>query len=381
MPLISFSSRDSAEPHRTATPLELMFDLAAVIAIAAAAYDLHHGIAAGHTLEALPGFLLAFFMIWWSWMNYTWFASAYDDQSPGFQVLSMVAMFGALTIAAGIPAVYAHEPIYVCLLGFVIMRVAMAALWFGAAMGDPGHRLTALGYGFGIIVMQLYWVCVLLLVPPNQSAYYPLILAGILGELAVPVLSEYRHGETTWHRHHIIERYGLLNIIVLGECFLAIVAMLAARETGAPAGWHGLLAAVLCAVITFSLWGVYFTREEHLTNALLRRALQWGYGHFLVFASGAATGAGFAVYYEVFTGHTEAGHRAASFSIAVPVGIYLLTLWFIRDRHALNGWRSAILPVAAFSIGVTPVLQKDALISIAVLALVTVTIRRAFRTN
>lgn len=87
--------RRKDEPHRAATTLELMFDLASVIAIAAAAIGLHHGIAEDHAREAIPQFLFAFFAIWWSWMNYTWFVSAYDDGSPGFVAISMVAMFGA----------------------------------------------------------------------------------------------------------------------------------------------------------------------------------------------------------------------------------------------------------------------------------------------
>lgn len=232
MQFFALGARSKDEPHRAATTLELMFDLASVIAIAAAAVGLHHGIAEGHVLEVMPGFLAAFFMIWWSWMNYTWFASAYDDGSTAFRVLSMVAMFGALTIAAGIPAVFASQPIYLCLLGFVIMRVAMALFWFGAAAGDPEHRKTAITYGVGILTMQLFWIWLVLTIPPIDALYAPLFLVGVAGELAVPAIAESLHGVTTWHRHHIVERYGLLNIIVLGECFLAIVAMLALNDDG-----------------------------------------------------------------------------------------------------------------------------------------------------
>ena len=92
MSFLQLAARDKDEAHRAATTLELMFDLASVIAIAAAAVGLHHGIADGHWAQAVPGFLMAFFMIWWSWMNYTWFASAYDDGSAGFRILSAYAI-------------------------------------------------------------------------------------------------------------------------------------------------------------------------------------------------------------------------------------------------------------------------------------------------
>ena len=376
MSFLQLAARDKDEAHRAATTLELMFDLASVIAIAVAAVGLHHGIVEGHWVQAVPGFLMAFFMIWWSWMNYTWFASAYDDGSAGFRILSLVTMFGALTIAAGVPAVFSGRSIVLVLLGFVIMRLAMALFWLGAARGDPARRKTALGYATGIVLMQVYWVALVLFQPPSAPSYPLLMVLGVAGELAVPAVSE-RFGVTTWHRHHIIERYGLMNIIVLGECFLAIVMMLRLDETGTPAGAHGILTAMTSAVITFSLWGLYFTREDHLADDELRRALIWGYGHFAIFAAGAATGAGFAVFHEVATGHAEIGMRTASFAIAVPVAIYVAALWAVRDRFCLVGWRLAILPVAALVVLLAPVLVAEALVPIAALLVVATILRRA----
>ena len=383
MPFLQLAARHKDEPHRAATTLELMFDLASVIAIAAAAVGLHHGIADGHWAQAVPGFLMAFFMIWWSWMNYTWFASAYDDGSAGFRILSLVTMFGALTIAAGIPAVFSGRPIVLVLLGFVIMRLAMALFWLGAARGDPARRKTALGYAAGIVLMQVFWVALVLFQPPSAPSYPLLVVLGFAGELSVPAVSE-RLGATTWHRHHIIERYGLMNIIVLGECFLEIVIMLRLDEAGTPAGAHGILTAVTSAVITFSLWGLYFTREDHLftredhlADDELRRALIWGYGHFAIFAAGAATGAGFAVFHDVATGHAEISMRTASFAVAVPVAIYVAALWVVRDRFRLAGWQLAILPVAALAVLVAPVLAAEALVPIAALLVVATILRRA----
>ena len=72
-------ARNQDEPHRTATSLELLFDLVFVIAIAAAAHGLEHAITHGHTKEGIIKFLLAFFAIWWPWNLFTWFASSFDN--------------------------------------------------------------------------------------------------------------------------------------------------------------------------------------------------------------------------------------------------------------------------------------------------------------
>ena len=79
--LAPLAGRDRHEAHRVATPLEIFFDLVAVIAVASPTID---GLAPsaspqGHPAEGVVGFAFAFFAIWWAWMNYTWFASAYDD--------------------------------------------------------------------------------------------------------------------------------------------------------------------------------------------------------------------------------------------------------------------------------------------------------------
>ena len=71
-------SREATERFRTATPLELLFDLTFVVAVALLAAQLAHSIVEGHAGEGLVGFLMVFFAIWWAWMNFTWFASAYD---------------------------------------------------------------------------------------------------------------------------------------------------------------------------------------------------------------------------------------------------------------------------------------------------------------
>lgn len=62
--------RDPDEPHRTATPLELLFDLVFVVAVSLAAAQLHHALQEGHVGTALVGYPAAFFGIWWAWMNF-----------------------------------------------------------------------------------------------------------------------------------------------------------------------------------------------------------------------------------------------------------------------------------------------------------------------
>ena len=73
-------SRDAAEDHRASTPLELLFDLCFVVAIARAAIAAPpRGQPTATPGSAVVSYVLVFFAIWWAWMNFTWFASAYDN--------------------------------------------------------------------------------------------------------------------------------------------------------------------------------------------------------------------------------------------------------------------------------------------------------------
>ncbi len=366
--------RDPHQQHRAATPLELLFDLVTVIAIAAAAASLHHGIAADHATEGVVRYLFTFFAIWWAWMNFTWFASAYDNDDAPTRLLTMVIMGGALLIAAGVERFSAHLDISLVVAGYALMRVAMIALWLRAAWHDPERRVCALRYAAGIAIAQAYWIGLYLLGDPHAPAFVALILLGWVIELAVPAIAE-QAVTTPWHRHHIVERYGLLTIIVLGEVLLA--ATLALEKA-----WDGSFdvrlvhTAISALVITFAMWWLYFSREEQLSSTRLSRALQWGYGHMLVFASGAAVGAGFAVLVEILTGHSKIGIRAGDLAVAIPLGIYFLALWLVRDRFELHGIARWVLPVFAAAVIALP-FAFPALEAIAALAVAAVAIRAA----
>ena len=100
-------ARAADEEHRASTPLELLFDLTFVVAVSRAAAELAHDVAAGHVGHAVVAYAMVFFGIWWAWMNFTWFASAYDTDDVGYRLLTLMQMAGVLVYAAGIHDAFA----------------------------------------------------------------------------------------------------------------------------------------------------------------------------------------------------------------------------------------------------------------------------------
>jgi len=117
---------------RASTSLELFFDLCFVVAVAQASSGLHHDLSEGHVTDGVSGYLFIFFAVWWAWMNFTWFASAYDTDDVAYRLTTLVQMAGALVFAAGVPRAFVGGDFVVITLGYVIMRLAMVTQWLSA---------------------------------------------------------------------------------------------------------------------------------------------------------------------------------------------------------------------------------------------------------
>ena len=126
-------SRGRGEEHRVASPLELFFDLCFVVAVAQAGVQLVHAIAEAHAAEGILNYAMVFFAIWWAWMNFTWFASAYDNDDVPYRLVTLVQMAGVLVLAAGVGRAFEDHDWSLVVLGYVIMRLAMTAQWLRAA--------------------------------------------------------------------------------------------------------------------------------------------------------------------------------------------------------------------------------------------------------
>jgi low temperature requirement protein LtrA len=342
------TARAPHEPHRVSTPLELFFDLVFVVAISQAAAGLHHAIGEGHTLEGIVGYLMVFFAIWWAWMNFTWFASAYDCDDVPYRLIVFVQIAGALILAAGIRAMFeTHALNGTVLAGYVVMRLAMVTQWLRAAAGDPVRRTAATRYAIGITFMQIAWGA-LLLVP----SWLPGFVLCAAGELVVPIWAE-RAVPTPWHPHHIAERYGLLTLIVLGESILAATVAVQSALSSGEAGASLAPLVVGGLLIAYSMWWLYFDRPAHDLLVGLRNAIKWGYGHYAIFAAAAAVGAGLAVSVDQATHHAEISATTAGAAVAIPVAVFLLALSFLHDRPEYG--RTRVLgPIAAVLVLLTP---------------------------
>lgn len=340
--------RDPGEAHRAATPLELLFDLCFVVAVAQAGGRLVHAVAEGDAGHGVLGYAMIFFAIWWAWMNFTWFASAYDTDDVPYRLVTLVQIVGALILAAGVPRAFDRADYSVVLVGYVVMRLALTAQWLRAARGERGaSRTTALRYAGGVVLLQAGWVG-FRFVPHGEAQVWVFVLLSA-GELAVPVVAE-RSGPTPWHPHHIAERYGLFTLIVLGETIAAAtVAVQTSLDRGSSANLLPIAAGGL--LIVFAAYWIYFIVpiHEHLRGA--KSAFLWGYGHYLIFSSAAAIGSGLEVTVEQTVGEARISTLSAAAAVTIPTAVFVFFTWLLHARRFKSSPRQqVVLPVTAVAI-------------------------------
>ncbi|MCK1822488.1 low temperature requirement protein A [Streptomyces sp. XM83C] len=378
-PLRSLTARGRDESHRVATPLELFFDLCFVVAIAQAGVQLVHSLAEGHAGQGILDYAMVFFAIWWAWMNFTWFASAYDNDDALYRVVTLVQIAGVLVLAAGVSRAFEEHDFVLVWLGYAIMRLALVSQWLRAARSARGaERTMALRYAGGILVCQVGWLGLVLL-PERGRPWVFLVM--VLAELCVPVFAEKDH-PTSWHPHHIAERYGLLTIIVLGETIAAATVAVKTAVDEHDALGELLPIAAGGLLIVFSAWWIYFVVPIHGHLRSNRQAFLWGYGHYLVFASAAAIGAGLEVAVEQAVGKAHVSTMSASAAVTLPTALYLITVWALHSRHFKVGIaQQLVLPVTALLVicctflGDMAVLAAGLVSALAVAAGVTLTSR------
>ncbi|MHC3470730.1 low temperature requirement protein A, partial [Streptomyces sp. 7R007] len=326
-PLRRLTARGRDEAHRVASPLELFFDLCFVVAIAQAGVQLVHAVTHGHAGEGILNYAMVFFAIWWAWMNFTWFASAYDNDDVLYRVVTLVQVAGVLVLAAGVSRAFDDHEFLAVWLGYLIMRLAMVSQWIRAALSSEGAEKTvALRYAGGVLVCQVGWLGLLFL-PEGARPWVFLVMAVL--EMCVPPFAERGH-PTSWHPHHISERYGLFTIIVLGETIAAATVAVKSGIDENDALTDLLPIAAGGLLIIFAAWWIYFVVPIHGHLRTNRQAFLWGYGHYLIFASAAAIGAGLEVAVEQAIGKAHISTLSASAAVTLPTALYLLTVWALH---------------------------------------------------
>lgn len=261
--------------HRHATWLELFFDLIFVVALRDAGEILSETHDGHIAPQQFLHFVLVFLPLWWIWAGHTIYANRFDTDSRQHRLSTLLIMFLLIVISAQISAgAQDHYALAVACYCGARMIIGVMYLVSRRKHHDRGGFATTVGTVFA--VGAAISLSSILLEPPWS---YLVFYGGILFDMVALVLLNRRLHLVPAHTPHLVERLGLLTIIMLGESVISISAALA----GIAWNRSNVIAAVSGFVMVSAIWWIYYDSFHLLEKRKLTTGHSILYSHFFLF--------------------------------------------------------------------------------------------------
>jgi low temperature requirement protein LtrA len=318
---------------RSASRLELFFDLAFVLVVAELASVLSKDL----TVRGFLVFTGLYVLAWWSWASSTLYANRFDTDDLVFRVFKLTSMLAVIGMAAAASDATGRRavPFTIC---YILLRVLLflqyARAWRTVPDARPKIRLYLIGAAAG----AAFWT--ISLATPS-SLRYVLWGVGLAVDVIVPISATFAQGWVPLHLEHLPERLGLFVILVLGESVTSIA-------TGVHDGqWtrQAVLVGALSFVLAAGLWWSAFDLTGGAAKNLLLKASENGrrlaediflYGHLPVTLGLAAVGVG--IEHVVVESAQDQPTSGTKLVLCGGVAIYLAAVSL--TNNALSGrWR------------------------------------------
>jgi low temperature requirement protein LtrA len=245
----------SPEDQR-ASFVELFFDLVFVFSVTQVVRLLHHSF----TWSGAGQAILAFWMIWWAWTQFTWTLNAANTEHHLVELGTLIATAVAFFMAVALPGAFSGGAMAFA-VPYVLVRVMGLTLYSWVASENPSLRgairtfaLASIGGLVAVLAGAL---------TGGATLYWLWGLAILLDVIAAAVGGQSEGWDV--HPEHFCERHGLFVIIALGETLIVAGGGL----TGSV--WTGDLisVAVLAVAVTCGLWWTYFPRSKPVLEQAL----------------------------------------------------------------------------------------------------------------
>jgi low temperature requirement protein LtrA len=281
----------SPRPHgqqprdRVVSPLELFYDLAVVVLVAQDARQL----ALHLTWRGLGEFAVVFTLVWIAWLNGSLHHELHGREDARARSTFLLQILLLAALGAFIPEADGRRGAAFALAAGLLFAV-LAMLWLLASRGDrPEFRRSSRLFVAGTAACAILLVSTAFLPTGARMPAWALIDAAYLaGFAAVFLTATPEVAAALTITDALIERFGLLIIIVLGEIMTSVVAGLASQ----PPGPLTLSVGLVAVVVGFGAWWTYFDFAGHRPpRPATAASLQWMLSHLPLTAAVAAMGA------------------------------------------------------------------------------------------
>jgi low temperature requirement protein LtrA len=262
--------------HRHATWLELFFDLVFVVLMGKVTHVLahtHHGHLDFHTIVK---FVFMFIPVWWIWANHTIFNNRYDDESKHSRLVTLFIMLLVILLS-----VFTNTNFKTSFLGFAIIYSAIRSLMIYLHFRmmklyrKESNYLRTMGLSYSV-GMLLGLSSILF----HSEFRYIIMMGSIFLDVLAPVFWENKYKHREIHREHLVERNGLLTLILMGETIISLSYSFSNIEWNT----YNIIATISGFVLLGSLWWIYFDSFHLLEhNKKLTKSYQIIIPHIFTF--------------------------------------------------------------------------------------------------
>ncbi|WP_245984414.1 low temperature requirement protein A [Streptomyces tateyamensis] len=293
-----------------------------------------HHLAGQLTWRGTGEYGAVFGLVWIAWLNGSAHHELHGHEDARARVTFLLQILVLVPLGGSIPQAGGERGTAFAVAAGVLFAV-LAVLWVLASRGDePGMRRAGRPYVVGTAgCAVVLGVSALLPAGARVWTWGGLDLAYLAG-LSVLILRQRPGAATTLAvTDALIERFGLLIIIVLGETVTGVVTGLSAEPTAALTLAVGLVA----VVAGFGAWWTYFDFVGHRQpRATPPATLQWMLGHLPLTAAVAAMGAAMVGLVE----HAHADRTATATAWVLCTGAALVLVSTMTVAGSLTAWRS-----------------------------------------
>ena len=202
---------------------------------------------------------------------------------------------------------------FVAVRGIVLLLNARARRHAAAARPLLNLYLTAFSIGASL------WLASVLVPEP---ARYLLWGVALVIELSAPWVGRHQIAMAPIHASHLVERFGLFTLIVLGESVISVAQGVA--KSADQGDWTAAMATAAVAgfLVVACLWWLYFDRLDDGTIRSVLRGLIWNYAHLPLLAGLVSVALG--IEYAVREAATGQLQRTTALALGAGTALYLL---------------------------------------------------------
>ena len=272
--------RDIADvpEERTISFLELFYDLAYVAII----IQLTHTLAGHLDLQTFLEYVGLYAMVWFAWINGSLYHELHGNNDIRTRVFTFLQMFALVWMGIFVDTAFSADGYQGFAYAYGGFIAVVGFMWWRTGVHDSKHRPLSNPYAIAFAgATALFLYSTRLELEVAQQLWFGAIAFMLLFPFisaAVQRNVDAEHMELSQRiRPSIVERFGLLTIIILGENLISIVGGASYLGTFT---FSNVVMIALSIFIVFSLWFVYFGLiAERLPKQTMFNRMSWMYLH------------------------------------------------------------------------------------------------------